>query len=346
MCAGIRTVSLCLMAGAALTALTGCPPPQPPPTQPAQATSGPGSSSAAHASFTTQSFGDGAERYFLYQPASPTPSSAPVVIFLHGYSGVNARVYGGWIAHLLGRGYIVIYPQYQTTAAGADQYTTNAIVAITDAFSRLGADGNVAADTDKVAVVGHSLGGAIAMNYAALAASEGLPQPRAILLVNSADADVFVQSFPSILEGDFGAIAADTLFLAIVGQVDLIAGADFALKAFNGLTQIPVENRQVIQYRSDDYADPPVVADHLAPLSLDERFDSGISLIGSSGSQSEADTADVVDYNGYWKNFDGLLDAAFLGINREYALGGTDEQLSLGEWTDGTPIERALVLRP
>jgi len=53
---------------------------------------------------------------------------------------------------------------------------------------------------------------------------------------------------------------------------------------------------------------------------------------------------DALDFYGTWKLLDGLLDAAFYGRNRKYALGDTTEQRFMGRWSDGTPVKKLEVL--
>lgn len=319
------------------------------PTQPPQATSGPGSSASRSTSYTSARYGSGAQEYFLYQPANPTPAQAQVVVFLHGYGGINPRAYGGWINHLVRRGYVVVFPVYQTSLAGAAEYTSNALAAIQDAFGRLGLGGNVAADPNGFAIVGHSLGGVIAFNVANAAVSRGLPRPRVILAVNAGDSNASSDSIASIQAGSYASIPSDALVLFVVGEDDQIAGEKASREIYGKLGQIPTSRRELLLLRSDSYGEPDVSASHLAPLSRDDRFDSGESLL-AGGSVQNADlqrqTLDVLDYNGYWKFLDGLIDAAFVGTNQEYALGGTALQTSLGSWSDGTPITPAEVLLP
>ena len=50
-----------------------------------------------------------------------------------------------------------------------------------------------------------------------------------------------------------------------------------------------------------------------------------------------------MDYFSTWKLFDGLIDYAFYGINREYCLGNTPEQRYMGSWSDGTPVKELKV---
>jgi hypothetical protein len=51
------------------------------------------------------------------------------------------------------------------------------------------------------------------------------------------------------------------------------------------------------------------------------------------------------DWYGYWKLLDGLTDAAFHGKNRQYALGDTPEQTSMGAYSDGRPFEKLKVTK-
>src|SRR5678815_1725417 len=55
------------------------------PAQPTQPASGPGGADYAHADWLVQAGGTGDDAWFVFQPASPTPASAPLVIMLHGY---------------------------------------------------------------------------------------------------------------------------------------------------------------------------------------------------------------------------------------------------------------------
>jgi hypothetical protein len=43
---------------------------------------------------------------------------------------------------------------------------------------------------------------------------------------------------------------------------------------------------------------------------------------------------------------DGLLDAVFRGVHREYALGDTPEQRNMGRWSDGIPVRQLIVREP
>ena len=59
--------------------------------------------------------------YWLFVPTDPLPGTPragepfPLVIFVHGSGATNADPYLAWIEHLVRRGAVVLYPQYQGT---------------------------------------------------------------------------------------------------------------------------------------------------------------------------------------------------------------------------------------
>lgn len=54
----------------------------------------------------------------------------------------------------------------------------------------------------------------------------------------------------------------------------------------------------------------------------------------------------ALDYYGTWKLLDGLVDAVFHGIHREYVLGDPPEQRFMGLWSDGVPVRELRVEKP
>jgi poly(3-hydroxybutyrate) depolymerase len=85
------------------------------PTPPEQPAAGPGGSGDyVHDSVIQSQFGGTNDSYYLFEPADPTPESAPVIVFLHGFGMVQPSLYGGWIDHIVRRGNIVVWPRYQS----------------------------------------------------------------------------------------------------------------------------------------------------------------------------------------------------------------------------------------
>lgn len=327
------------------------------PTPPGQPVKGPGGRQQMHDSVTMARFGMGDSEYWLYTPADPVPPSAPVIVFLHGWGGMDPVSYGAWIDHLVLRGNIVIYPRYQDTLfTPPTAMTENALLAVNDALVRL-AEAGVKPQTENLAIIGHSLGGVIAANLACEAATGRMPPPRALMLVepgdskNSTTAEAFGlgRDIPSIMR-DYSAIPADTLLLCLVGAEDQMAGAGAARTIFYGATGVSRGSRDYVMVNSDRRGTPQLIADHFAPLAPDERYrgekhsrlrDRLRDRMGKYlpvAERMEGASVDALDYFGFWKLADALTEYAFHGVNREYALGCTYEQKNMGKWSDGVPV--------
>jgi len=325
-------------------------------TPPLQPASGPGGSQYSHTSVIKNHYGNGGQEYWIFEPDSPKPRSAPVIVFLHGWGGMNPLYYGAWIDHLVKRGNIVIYPRYQASLLTAlKDFTPNTIAAVKDALDRLQAEkGHVTPELNKFAAVGHSMGGLLAANVAALAAESKLPHVRALMCVE-----------PGITEAPINFELADlkklppaTLLLAVAGDRDSLVRETDAKRIYYESTRIPAANKDFITLVSDTHGTPTLIASHRAPTAIDKSYDSGEGVSGSPPGTAdpigdapqvkrrvrpETMMVNALDYYGTWKLFDGLCDAAFTGKNREYALGNTPQQRFMGRWSDGVPVKELKV---
>jgi dienelactone hydrolase len=292
---------------------------EPGPTPPQQPLQGPGGSDYSHAGVRQTNCGSGVNEFWIFEPAEPTPASAPLIVFNHGWGALFPYFYQAWVDHLARRGNIVVYPRYQLTLnIGVRNATQNAIAAVQQALEVL-QEGHVKPELDHFAIVGHSLGGGITAEMAVLAEANHLPIPKAVMPVQP-----YLRSDTMI--NDFHGLPASILLLAVVGEDDGIAGDASAKVIFTTSDQIPISQKNYIVQRTDRYGDPDLVADHLAPLCMpDTSF------------------VNAMDYYSTWKLFDGLTDYAFYGTNRQYCLGDTPEQRFMGLWSDGTPVQELLV---
>jgi dienelactone hydrolase len=346
-------------------------------TPPSQPATGPGGKQYVHASVTKNRYGKGGEEYWIFEPDEPKPASAPVIVFLHGWGGMNPLYYGAWIDHLVKRGNIVVYPRYQASLlTSIREFTPNTLTAIKDALVRLRTEpGHVKADLTKFAAVGHSVGGLLAANVAALASESGLPRVAAVMSVEPGitEAPINVQL------ADLKKIPAQTLLLAVAGDQDTLARDGDAKRVYKESTRVPANNKDYITLVSDSHGMPGLQASHRAPTAFDPAYDSGegigggpAEVLGSirGGSDPAAGGPDragglptrrvdgsrngrrdrletmmvnALDFYGTWKLFDGLCDAAFYGKNREYALGNTPQQRFMGVWSDGVPVKELKV---
>jgi pimeloyl-ACP methyl ester carboxylesterase len=267
-------------------------------------------------------------RYYLYEPGQPTPAEAPVVLFLHGYNGLQPKSYGAWIEHLVKKGYTVVWAQYQASNLTFPWfYSLNARTAWIDALDRLDTEpSHVRPERDykghyKTAIVGHSAGAYVGANIAAIAADEanGIPEPYAVLAFQPGGLNL-------IPKGPLSKMDDDTKFIVVVGNHDDVVCKSTAVFLWNEVTSVPEANRDFLLVRSDNRGSPEVIAHHYFPPTF--------------GFTAEAEGLDVLDFFVTFKLSVGALRCAWKGVDCEYALGhGSPEQLYMGEWSDGQPVK-------
>lgn len=334
------------------------------PTPPSQPATGPGGKQYVHANVTKNRYGKGGEEYWIFEPDAPKPSTGPVIVFLHGWGGMNPMYYGAWIDHLVKRGNIVIYPRYQASLlTPISEFTRNTLTSIKSALERLQTEpGHIKPDLNKFAAVGHSVGGILAVNVAALAAESRLPRISAVMSVEPGITEAPI----SIPLADLKKIPAETLLLAVAGDQDTLVRDVDAKRIYKESTRVPAKNKDYVTLVSDSHGAPNLQASHRAPTAHDETYDSGDGIGGGPADISDRAGGDragglptrridgqqrdrrvrletmmvnALDFYGTWKLFDGLSDAAFYGKNREYALGDTPQQRFMGLWSDGVPVK-------
>lgn len=323
-----------------------------PPTPPAQPPSGPGGAHYVHQEITAKLYDSHAQQYWLFEPQTPTPLTAPVLVFLHGWGATHPRVYSAWIAHLVKRGNLVIYPRYQGDLRTPPQeFMSNTMHAVHAAFTRLETEpGHVRPQRSQVAVVGHSVGGILAANLAAMAQEADLPVPKAVMSVQPGKSSETIERL-AIPLADLQRIPKHVLLLTVVGDQDRIAQDADARRIFYEASQIPRTNKNFVVMRSDMYGFPGLQATHFAPLAVDPQLSWGTAHLTSVRKQrleahserQRLGVVDALDYYGFWKLFDALCQAAFEGTQREYALGDTRQQRFMGTWSDGTAVKELVI---
>jgi pimeloyl-ACP methyl ester carboxylesterase len=171
----------------------------------------------------------------------------PVVLFLHGWGATEPRFYGPWLEHLARAGNAVIYPRYQDSfAEPPTQVLGNALVGIRTALE----DADV--DTDSLVVAGHSAGGALAADYAAVAERVGLPPPRAVMSIYPGRAFRGIRAaIPAA-----GPVPAGAGLLVLTGSADTVVDPRDARSIYR--TAATTE-------RSLETIDTPGARDHIGP---------------------------------------------------------------------------------
>lgn len=307
----------------------------PVPTPPGQREAGPGGQDYVYERVSVKRYGEGADGYWVLSPDKPGDRSLPVLVFVHGLNQTHYAANWLWLRHLVLRGAVVVFPQYQTLGAvDPTTFTAKAGGAVRDAIKRLGQDERLNIDTQRFAMVGHSLGGTIIVNLAARHEHFGLPRPKALMPVLPGDTRALTglgALLPGVTE-DHRTVHANTLMLIIASDNDRFVGKGFAERIYKKTKHIDPDDKDLIVLSSDTHGSPALVSDHFIPSAYTDG--------------RGRDTADAYDF-ALWRWFDALVDAAFEdGKNKQVALGDTPEQRDLGKWSDGTPVREPEVLDP
>jgi hypothetical protein len=300
-------------------------------TQPPQPLCGPGGSDYTSADWRVTPGGEGNDAWFVFEPVSPQPASAPVAIVMHGYyeySGYDS--FDEFIRHTVRMGSIVIYPRWQTDVASPcpgpfdiEPCVTSATNAIHAAIAYLQADRTrVQPKLDETSYFGHSFGAIITANMTNRFRQLGLPEPKAIMLDDPHDGGLNGFGEPA-LDDSLAGIPATTKFECHSGAQGVLAEAGKADSSCNAvfpkLGQIPDANKSLVMTEPDNHGLPPLSSVH------------GVCT-------SHPGQADAYDWNFCWKVWDALRSCALTNTDCQYALGDTPQHRSNGVWSDGVPV--------
>jgi len=328
---GLRRVSALAVVGACTLALGNAKVPLPP-------KDGPGSPVYPHGSVRVSSQPYGSDSvgtvYHLFEPAEPTPASAPVLLYLHGYTGQTHKEsrYEPMLRHLARKGTLVIYVTYGAVEKPWT-YEANAVKGFKAAIDALSQGGHVRPELDRFAIAGHSLGGALALRLASRWDQQGLPSPRAVVLHEAAVNNTPFQVWLGL--NDLKRIPQDTVLVGLVAErswsdsayVFNVSVPATIRHVWSGTEQIPARRKNVLLVPSDKQGDESLESDHLGVFCTPEH---GHPL-------------DAVDWYGYWKPTEAALDFAFRGEHAAFVLDDTSEARAMGSWPDGTPVKAMLM---
>ena len=217
----------------------------------------------------TETVGNGPQTATIIRP--DVDGRLPVVLFLHGWGATRPRYYRPWLDHLARAGNAVIYPRYQDSfVEPPPQVLGNVLAGVREALARIDED------PGSLVVAGHSAGGALAADYAAIARSARLPVPVAVF---SAYPGRALPRLPfGIPEIDPARIPAGTRVVALAGTRDRVVGTRPARR----LARLAGARRRSLIVVSD-----PAASDHLGPQ-----------------------RADAVARREFWARLDRLIDVA------------------------------------
>jgi acetyl esterase/lipase len=310
-------------------------------TQPAQPTTGPGSNNPMYSSVTLFDYGtnQNADGFWIYEPAGPTPDSANVVVFIHGWGETNLKFYGALIDHIVRAGNIVICPRYEKTVDTAyGTYTDSCARGIQRALDTLKLAGHVKPRLYNYFVLGHSMGGVMTANMTAEYAYYNLPKPLAAFSMEPG-ADI-----TNLLLPDYSGFPADVKYLIAIGNDDAVVDSTAGKLLFYQTTAVPTSHKNLVRQFADSHGTPALTATHFEPCSSVSNtiYDDGevniVTLV------STLTPPDAVDFYCYFKLWDALVDCALNDQNCDVAFGNTPQQKFMGNWSDGTPVTPLYVI--
>ena len=199
----------------------------------------------------------------------------PAVVFLHGWGLTGPTAYRSWLRHLTDRGSTVIVPRYQASLrTSPETLPGNLMAGVRAALRRL------RPRPRGVVVVGHSVGGILAVDYAARARSLGLPPAVAVMIVYPGGV---LRDMPAVPEDDPKRVPSSVRrLLVLASPSDRVVGMAPAQAIFHGSLRLPAARRRIVEI------DDPVAGDHFAPV-LDSptarrvfwsRLDRLLALVG------------------------------------------------------------------
>ena len=283
-------------------------------------------------------------------PSSKGVETVPLAILLHGFFYPDRDAYTAWINHLSARGMAVAFLQYPSdirppgvedhvaTETGGQSdflqhpYRNLAIraavermdeVLLSDQRSEWVNDtlGNITVDPSYLWVGGHSLGGA----YTFLTLDESLQRgwgSQALVVALEAPADRPMQEE---LQPNLTGMPEQTLIQVAVAEDDMSVGVCPGAHHQRSFNAVEDERNQLLEYRSDKYGFPRLVASHY--LQTDPAHDR------------------LSDW-GFYRRIDGQADFLVAHArNDTFTAGWAMEYMTepvtlteMGEWSDGTAV--------
>ena len=309
-----------------------------------------------HAAVRLRVVGEGARRAYLFLPESPSlRGKVPLVLFHHGWQGMNPMNFGGLIDHLVRSGQVVVYPVYQESDKTSPQVVTaNAAAADKRAIEEIMTRDGIQIDPARVVYYGYSMGAAISVNLAIRPKYFGLPAPRALMLAAPGDAYHVAKGAQSkSILGPLKNLPPDLPVAILTGEMDTEIGLPTARKWFAQLCGIKPDRRVLMVLPSESNGNERVNAIHGSPGAPDSRYDFDLKrkdfpdrINGREGFEASP-SLNALDFYGFWKVLDALVDDAAERRLPSVVFGkGTDEQLSLGYWPDGTAFKRIRLENP
>lgn len=275
-----------------------------------------------HTDYRISQHGNGDLSYWIYQPTPSNAESAPVILYLHGWSADDPQAYHEMLTHWAKRGYIVVFPKYGGLF-NINEYEDNAISAYESALNYLQQSGQLKPQLENTVFAGHSLGSQIAVRMADRYQTQRYQAPKALILHEPAGTHQLKNDFA--IDNNLHNIPPDTVLTILLrDDWDTDKGA-YPVPATIWHATSHLSRRVCLAIRSDEHGYPPLISDHNGVQSDKVNWWEGARAL------------DAIDWYGYWRSSDAAID---LGFNYQFYPKTVDfTDTYMGRWSDGTPVK-------
>jgi len=275
--------------------------------------------------------------FFLFLPdAVSEGDTLGLVVFLHGFGGINPVNYGAWLREIIEDGNAIIYPRYQRSIylTSPKKFAHNAAKGIRGGLDLI-VQKALAVDVSNITYVGHSYGGTLSAYMMAKEDSLGFPRAFAGLLAAPG-----TNRFEGSRLPEYSSIKPDVQLVTITHEGDYTTGTEFAELVHQ--TAYRTSNRIWIRQAEQSIDSFSIGQGHNECYALDMGFDTGYRNYNSRKAIRIGCT-DVIDRNLYWPLSLELAASA----KTHKVIGILSEELSAYEFglaPNGTPLEALPVL--
>jgi dienelactone hydrolase len=299
--------------------------------------------------------GQGASRTYIIYAEQDKSINRPLIIFLHGWEGMNPLSYAAMIDHFARRGAVVMYPVYQEDGkTPPQQVTENAGKSLKVALANFNKDHPDLIAPDKTIYYGFSMGASMALNFSTSYETYNLPAPKALLLAAPGDAHhVAKGKLAQSIVNSLDQIPANLPITMLTSVEDVYIGVPTAQKYWQTLCR--GEFRSLILWPANKNPKQAFKSGHAGPWGEDDRYN--LPNINDSKPTSrsiafrehfqKSKTLNMLDFNSQWKIMTGYYDWLNVKTPKElppkWLFDENGPIKNLGKFDDGTPYPDALI---
>ncbi len=232
--------------------------------------------------------------FFVFTPKSVAEGDTlGLVVFIHGFGGINPVNYGAWLREIIEAGNAVIYPRYQRSMylTSPQKFAHNAATGIRGGLDLIAAEA-LAVDTSNITYVGHSYGGTLSAYM--MAKEDSLQFPKAFAGLLAAPG---TNRFEGSRLSRYSSIKPDAQIVIVTHEGDYTTGTEFAELVHETAVRTP--KRIWIRQAEQTIDSFSIGQGHNECYALDMGFDTGYRNYNSKKAIRIGST-DPIDRNLYW----------------------------------------------